>query len=574
VVLAEGTDSTEPTELTVLYILTSGIYLDGGESEGIKKGIRFQLDREGEPVGELEVVHVAADRSACRIVEVHRPIEIGDRAVAVSAPARPGVEALSTVAERLKGSRGLKPQSSESSAIGQDSPSTGQEVAAQTRQGLGLASGASVGESPGTARITRRGSEAVSLTEVPFAKSSGSISARLHRFADDSPAGRDFAQSTLQLNLRMQEIGGAPLSMRLRMRTRENSRDQSDGSVETDRRDRLYEMSLNYEPPEGRFSFQLGRLRSGPLVGFDYLDGVVAELKVANRFKVGGFYGNRPDIDSTDFASTGSSYGVFVHYRKKRSRDHPFYAEFLLGGIGERGVSGELSREFVSLYARLGSGSRWSLYQRAEIDLNRGWRKEVAGDSYQVSNLLIAGTYRFSKSLRMGVTYDLRRRYRDLDDRDTPEEVFDDQLRDGLRVTWYLGDHHGWRASTSIGRRRLQSSGENTDTFNGSIYNSDVAGKDLLLGVDFSGYSGPSSEGFRVSFRSRKYFSGGHDVGLLVGTSETRSGPMAETRENRWVRLTGTTRLPKGFFVLWEVEQSEGDDFGGLRTVLQLGLRF
>ena len=309
-------------------------------------------------------------------------------------------------------------------------------------------------------------------------------------------------------------------------------------------------------------------------MGFDYLDGVVGEVKVADRVSVGGFYGNRPVLDEISFESTGSSYGAFVHYRKKRQRAGPFYADMLLGAIGEQARSGEVSREYLSLYSRIGSGSKWSLYGRTELDLNRDWRRQVAGDSYQISNLLLSGNYRFSDSFRLGVSYDLRRRFLDLDDRDTPEEVFDDRLRDGLRLIFYVGDAKGWRAITSVGRRRLQSTGETTDAINGSIYNSNVAGKDLLLGVDFSGYSGPASDGLRVSLRGRKYFAGGHDVGLVLGASESTVGSMAETRENQWIRLTGTARLPRGFFIVWEVEQSEGDDFEGLRTVLQLGIRF
>ena len=38
-------------------------------------------------------------------------------------------------------------------------------------------------------------------------------------------------------------------------------------------------------------------------------------------------------------------------------------------------ADGDVSREYLSLESRFGSGSRWSLFQRAELDLNTGWRQ-------------------------------------------------------------------------------------------------------------------------------------------------------------------------------------------------------
>ena len=575
VLLASVASAEEPQEdggLRVLYILTTSVYLDGGTASGIEKGDRFEVVREGEPVAELEVVHVASNTASCRIVELRSDLVVGDQVVPLlaGAVAPASAEVVSTGRATEGKRRGRRAK-----RVG---PAVDVPIGASARVGNGGKNTSAATSQAPVVTQTWREQQAGSVEKLPWADFSGTISARWHHFGDGTEAGRDFDQNTVQLNLRMREIAGTPFEVRVRMRGRENRRVRISGPAEVDRRDRLYELSLSYEPPDGRLSFQVGRLRSGPLVGFDYLDGVLGEYKFARKPKrwmsVGGFYGTRSDIDEIGFVSNGESYGAFFHYKKKRSRDNPFYAEVLLGGIGEYDDIGDVSREYLSIYTRMGSGSRWSLYQRAEVDFNRDWRRDLTGESYQFSNLLLAGTYRFSESFRMGVSYDQRRRYRDFDNRDTPEQFFDDQLRDGLRVTLYLGDPRGWRASTSLGVRRLQSTGEDTTTVNGSIYNSDIAGKDILLGLDFSSYSGPTSNGYRVAVRSRKYFKRGHDIGLLVGISETTSGVLGETRENQWVRLTGTVRLPKGFFVLWELEQSEGDDFEGLRSILQLGFRF
>ena len=44
----------------------------------------------------------------------------------------------------------------------------------------------------------------------------------------------------------------------------------------------------------------------------------------------------------------------------------------------------EISREYVGQQAQLRTGSVW-LYERVEVDLNRGWRLERAGRSADLS---------------------------------------------------------------------------------------------------------------------------------------------------------------------------------------------
>ena len=60
---------------------------------------------------------------------------------------------------------------------------------------------------------------------------------------------------------------------------------------------------------------------------------------------------------------------------------------------------------------------------------------------------------------------------------------------------------------------------------------------------------------------------------MTLGSSETSSTLTGLVRENRWLRLSGNSRLPRNFFVLWEVEINEGDDLEGVRSTLQLGYR-
>jgi hypothetical protein len=518
---AAGDENPKPGERSarVLSVLASTVTIDAGRSHGLTVGQRLQVLRDGEPVAEVEATFVAERSASCHVVEQLEPILPGDQVSFSAAPAAPPPG-------RRQGTKSARRPRSPSPP-----PSSGDQ----------------------------------------WSHLAGTVSLDWQHFADGSDRARDFDQATARVDLRLREIGGSPFEMSVRVRGRENRIAEAAGTL-SERRDRLYELALTYEPPEGRLFLQMGRLRSGPLVGFDYLDGILGEVRLKPRFGIGAFYGTRSNVDELGLSSGAETYGAFFHYQRERTRESPFYADILIGGVGEY-ESGEVNREYLSIYGRLGSASRWTLYHRADVDFHRGWRQELAGDSYQVSNLVVSGTYQVSQAVRLGLSYDQRRRYRDLESRDTPEERFDSRLRDGIRATLYLGKARGLRATLSAGQRRLEGTSEDSNTLAASLYHTDVGAWNLLLAADYSHFSSAASEGQRIGLQARKYFRGGHDVGLTLGASETTSMLAGEVRQNRWLRLSGNSRLPRSFFVLWEVELDDGDDLAGVRSTLRLGYR-
>ncbi|MCB1037162.1 MAG: hypothetical protein KDD47_25260 [Acidobacteria bacterium] len=535
-------------ELEVTQVASDLIYLAGGRNDGLALGDRLDLERDGRKIGEIEVAHLAGRSASCTLVSASAEPRKGDRAVFRERP-----EAEAEIAEAVPLPR-EEPASD-------PQPVPGTAPAPKPLPSLGL----------GSSKTKPRSRTTSAQAKDPWGKLSGSVSFRWQQTTDASEEGRDFNQTALRLNLRATELGGSPYELRLRVRGREDRRTTFGGPIETVRRDRLYEMAVAYEPPDGKVAFQVGRMRSGPAIGFDYLDGVLAEFKVKPRMGFGAFAGSRSDIDQLGFESVGPAYGAFFHYRN-RERGRPFYSELILGAIQEQ-QDGDISREFLSVYGRQGSGSRWSLYQRADIDINRGWRADLSGSSNQISNLLVSANYRVNKYLRLGVSYDQRRRFRDADNRQTPEELFDDLLRDGYRLTLQIGQPKSWQAFTSFGLRRQPGDTADSTTYNGSIFHSNLAGKNWLLGLDFSGFSGDASQGYRLGLRVRKYLRGGHDLGLTVGRSTTRVEILEADQENEWIRLSGTVRLPRRFFLFGEAEIASGDDFEGERWILQLGYR-
>lgn len=514
--------------LHISYVSASTVYVDAGRDAGLETGERLRIVRDGAEIAVVEVAWVAEHSASCVVVSETRAVASGDVAVFLD----PGGQVVP------------EPQPPEP-----EEPEPAPTVALPQPPNDGYGTVGRIG-----------------TVNQPWAKTSGSISVRLQTY-QDGVSGRGFDESTGRINFRLREIDGRPLEMRARLRSRDVRRDGLSGNS-TD--DRLYELSLTYNPPEGRFSFQVGRLGASPFMSLGYLDGVLALVRFHDdAASVGAFYGLRPEIAELGFDSTGRKYGTFVKLEHRRE-ETPFYAEAVLAGIGEY-FGGEVDREYVSIESRFGA-RRWSFSQLAEIDLNSGWRKDVAGQSQQVSNLSLSGWFRATERFRLSVSYDRRQRYRTLDTRPIPEEQFDDKLRQGLRLGFQYGKPRGLNFSATVGRQTREGD-EPTTSFAASVYHTGLGGGRWLLGADFSGYQGATVEGSLVTLRIRRVI-GRHDVGLVVGTSTTTVAFTGDKRQNQWARLTGTLQLPKRFYVITEIEYDVGDDLEGQRLIVELGRRF
>lgn len=521
--------AAEPRPITVSYLSATSVYLDAGRGEGLEIGTRLKVVRSGESIAELEVAFVAEHSASCKVITQGLAVQAGDRVVPL-APLQPKSEAPSAPAPSAGGA-----------------PSPYQSWTRDERRA-----------------VERR----------RWAKTYGSVVLGYRTSSDDF--GHSIDETMGRFSLRLSEIGGRPWELRVRTRTRETSRDGYGPDVlESHRDDRLYELSLSYAPPEGRFSLMLGRLGASPFISLGYLDGVLAQVRLGRRFFVGAFGGARPELEQLGFGTAGSKYGAFVRFATERSNDR-VYAEVVLGGVSERSDSGEVSRDYVTLESRFGAGSRWWLFQRAELDLNRGWREEIAGESSQISNASFGASFRFTGHLSARVSYDQRRNYLTFETRPRPEEIFSRYFREGGRVSleW---QSPGWLASLGAGMERADQLDDPTQSAFFSLLKTQLFGWPLFLGGDLSYYSGGTAEGYVASLRTGYSFRRGHDLGLTLGASETTMVGFfdaADPRRNQWVRISGTLQLPASFFLYGEYELQMGDDFEGDRGAVEVGYRF
>lgn len=532
--LAQEDDS--PT-FRVRYRSADTVYLEAGKAAGLKEGDRLEILRDGEPVAVVEIIFAAQNSSSARLIEEKGEILEGDRARPLGPLSPPPPE----------------PEASQ--------PEPRASATAGGSRGTASRSSSSYRSRERRTRITG----VVSLDYETYSSDDG----------DDEGGDRDVDRTTARLSLRGRDLGGLPLSLRVRMRSQqlERSRALSGGVPESEDRDRLYELSLRWEAPSERWSVQAGRLGVGPFTGIGYLDGASGRVQVLSGWEVGAFYGQRPELADLGLESAGKKYGVFTRFTPSRSTA-PW--EVFLAGIHEEDDAG-FSRELAVLETRLGSaGGRWSLFQRAEIDVSNDLDSLNGGleeDSSQLTQVALALTGRLGESSRVILSYD---RYDPvllfLDDDGSPARRFEDLLRQGLRARLQFGGDDSLGVSISAGLREGEGDDETTYSAGIGILPARFGG--FTVGGDLLAFSNPLTEGGLVTLRARHGFRGGHSVALTLGSTAYSEELTEEDRLTSWARLTGWVELPASLFARGEVEVTTGDDAEGQRLRLGLGYRF
>lgn len=523
--LAPDARAGEPGFL-VKYRSAANVYLDGGKARGLAIGDRLIVASNGATTAELEVVFIADESASCRVVSEKWPVRAGDTATLINKTAaapEPEVEPEAADAEP--------------------------EAAAAT----------------GAKRRARTG---------PWARVRGVFSLGYSRSWDETPAALDFEQRTARLDFSVWDIGGQPLTFNVRFRTRQDARARSLSAFtpRTQRDDRLYEMSFRYEPPSERVGFEAGRIGASHFSSVGYLDGALGRLRLGGPLQLGGFFGQRAEFDGSGAEVSGLKYGGFVRLAPAGRYAGGAY-EMILAGVREFAGS-EVSREYLSLESRFGSGRRFSAYERAELDVNRGWREDLAGRRYQLSNLAVSANLRFSAAGSFVLSYDNRKNYRTYQNRTIPQTIFDDFLQQGLRANLYVGRPSGLNLSLNSGVRFQEQQAENAYSYGGGMRHGSLFGSDVSLGFDYSGFQNRYTDGHLLTAQTGKHFGGGHYADLGYGHSLYRVIATGDRRKTEWLRLSGRAQLFRGFYCVGDFEYDRGDDIKGPRGLFELGYQF
>ena len=521
---AGSTARTGP--ITVTYRSQTAVYLSAGRSAGLAVGDRLALLSGNDKAAELEVVFLAEHSSSCKVVsEGSRALKPGDKVVRLG-PARAAAPASAAAPEFT-----VKPPDRPSSVVYASGPAP------------------------------RR-------NQQQWARVTGGASIAAGGFADSSGSNRNLQEQHARADVSAREIGGMPLEARVRMSTRRIHREglrPTQGLKAEDTRQRLYEASLAWAPAGGAFSAAFGRLGGGPFPNMGYLDGILAQGQAAPGVYVGGFLGRTPDALDVG-VPTGAKYGAFVRFSSPRAGSP---GELVFSGAREM-AGGEVSREYIGQQGQLRHGNVW-LYERVEIDVNRGWRRDRAGTAFDMSEARALMTWRASADTDFSVSYDRSRNYWTALNRGISSDVFDRRLRQSVRADLQLSRPGGlgfW-----VGGSARAEEGTESLSYAGHAGVRSPRFASLALSVEGSWFSSLSTRGAILTARAGRSLRGGHRFDLSYTASRYESGG-AGWNMSQWVRASAYGHAFGGAFGRFDLECAVQDPRPGLRGLVELGYRF
>ena len=358
---------------------------------------------------------------------------------------------------------------------------------------------------------------------------------------------RDYGRTLARASLRARRIAGLPLSLRTRVRLANESEEN---------RNRLYELSLLYEPFDGRVAVQAGRIGNSPAVGLGYLDGILGRVRILDGFDVGAFYGYRPDIAELSPDTSTTKYGAFV-----RIAPVPM-AELTIAGVATQNDSAESS--FLAVDGRYSPSERLSLFAHGRAALSG-----TVEDERDVDTILTAVT-RLSASTTLTASYERVQPGID-DDLRTTDQLIEDYLRQGFRVTlrhtnFFLG------GGIRTGNEDAGDGDGNTYFASGGLSHPKLLGLSASLGA--TAFSSPLSDGLFVNARVGRRFGAGHLAELTAGAMLADEPAMEDFTMTSWLRAGVWIELPYDVFGRAELELTAGDAPAGHRVNVGVGYRF
>ncbi len=512
---APAPPSPAPTATAhITYITGSSVYLDAGQQEGLREGDELQVVRGGTVIARLKVTYLSANRADCAILSASSPLAVGDEVPYVSRPA------------------GTAPA------------------------GGGAAGGAGAPPSgpSGGAWAGIHGRVGVHYTEV------------------QDLVGNDngFSQPGVDLRLIGTALGGSPVDVNLDVRSRRTYRTLPAGDRTSEGDDRVYQLAVSYRLPDPRQQFTLGRQVAASLAAVGLFDGLLYQLDGA-RMGGGVFAGHEPDPTDMSYSQDITDYGGYLFFHGLPQAEHRWSAT--VGAIGSY-TQGTVNREFLYLQAQY-FGKRLSGFLTQEVDYNRGWKVQEAGEStISPTSTFASLRCRATDALTFYAGYDDRRNVRLFRDRVTPVTEFDDSFRQGEWVGAQVRFANHFLAGADL---RSSSGGTAGSADSTSV---DV-GADGLTSVDFSArlratrYSRAGSDGSLYNLVTGLDLTPQAHLEFTIGTlNETGKTNSLLDRSIRWLGIDFDVALGRYLYLLLSAEKTQGDEEDNNQIYASLTWRF
>jgi hypothetical protein len=515
----------DEAECAVKYVSAEHVYLDAGSTAGLVAGQPARVVRGADTIAVLEVVFVADHSATATVVESAGEVRAGDIVIFAAAEVAPPPTA----------------------------PAAPDTVTPRVRV------------RPVPVRAARPVAD-------PGPRLSGYLAVQWDH--TDESADRDLATDfvSMPFRARVTDMAGG-LELRARGSLRHITRTGYTSSTPADEwRNRVQEVSLVRDDRRQDLHLALGRITTRFAASAGPFDGGSIDHRVAGDLRLGAFGGFTPDWGDLAFSTDNKLAGAYANYNRLLGGGG--YLDVSLAGVG-RYEQGEISREYVTLVTSWRDGARWSLLQAAEVDINRGWRRDEAGlDAVALTSIALTGRCQVSRDLRLDLGYDDREPVRTWETRATPDSLFQSASRTG----WRAGAHWRTPGRGSLGvwgtLRERPGDAQATTSWNVRWYQPRLTAADLDLSLSLRGFDGPYLSGWSpVASVARRLRTGGR-VALEGGYYGYDDADGLDARSNTWVAVSADRDLTARLSLAAEYRRDFGDDMAGNRWFLELRRRF
>jgi len=505
----------------ISYISKENIYLNKGKRSGLIVGDTLKVKRDGEIIARIHVQYVAEHSASCLVLNQKENLHIGD-----------------TVEFTLNGTK---------------SAETVIAIAPISR--------------------SLQDSYKKKLSTKPFARISGGLSLQWFHYEDQSGNNLNFDQPTVRFDLRAKELWGKKYYFVIKMRVRKNQRTRNyrTGIEEEEWRNRIYSFYFSYEDIGSPINFRIGRILTPNLRGIGYLDGLQLLHNINKELNWGVYAGLQ---SSWQFATTEDSlrkYGLFISYKNGDYKSNRFAGTIAYNAIYHGQT---VSRKNIYFQSSFNSKNDISIFQSMELDINSSWRKEKEGQQISLTSFYLSARYKFSNTVRTGISYDNRKNYYRYETREIPEDLYDLAFRHGLSADLSLTLPHDYYTSFRFSVKKRQDDSETTYIGRFSLRKKNIFFQYLTMNLNLNGYTNYYTKGWIPSLYLSKQISGGHYLSLNGGLNKYETKLDGQKRSRYWLRLNGRLQMFGRTYLSGFYSHEWGDDFKGYRVLAEIGYRF
>ena len=291
-----GASHARDVSCTVKYLSAEHVYLDAGSSQGLAVGMRGRVVRNGQAIGEVEIVFVAERSASCTVSNQVQEFLTGDNVVfeSVAAP----VDAV-------------------------------EQTPAPSRQRTRATAGTAGSSRNRNVRRLR-----------------GSIAVQWDHGEETNERNLQTDVYRLPFRLEAHDVWRG-FKFRARGSFRHLVREGFSGSTPSSEwRNRIQEVALIRDGRDDAWHFAIGRVGGRVTSAAGPFDGVSVNRRVGQNTRLGFFGGFAPEWGELGFGTDDHLAGANFHFNHRGDNGH--LLDLVLAGIG-RYRSGEISREYVMI---------------------------------------------------------------------------------------------------------------------------------------------------------------------------------------------------------------------------------